>query len=278
MRKSIIPFLIVCAFFGTLLSGCGIIGGAFTLPGEEAGQTPGGGGAGPTKTPGGLTPVVNTPLPLQSITPLPTGVPYLPAGCLDALSVTLGDYGKTVCVGGTVFSLASAHGTYYIYFSNARGKLYMMGTEWVDRIKLRTGECAYAEGTLSRDGVSPVMPITPFTLKRCPVAQPLSAPARPANLPSNCVYALDVTKDDIGKKECVGGTVALTETAGAEYRIYFYTDTTFGLHLAGTNWTGRGVNSGDCIYVSADAIRADPDTGGPILKVVPSQVNFCPAA
>jgi hypothetical protein len=87
-----------------------------------------------------------------------------------------------------------------------------------------------------------------------------------------------VTKDDIGKKECVGGTVALTETAGSEYRIYFYTDKTLGLHLTGSNWTGRGVNSGDCVYVSADIIRADPETGGPILKVVPSQVNFCPAA
>jgi hypothetical protein len=277
MHKSIIPFFIVCALFGMLLSGCGIIGGAFTLPGEEAGGTPGGNGAVPTAQAGALTPAVATPLPLQSITPLPTGVPYLPAGCLDALSVTLDDYGKSVCVGGTVFSLASAHGTYYVYFSNARGKLYMMGTDWVDRINLHTGECAYAEGKLSRDGVSPVMPITPFTLKRCPAAQPPSAPARPANLPSNCAYALDVTKDDIGKKECVGGIVALTETVGSEYRIYFYSDKTLGLHLAGSNWTGRGVNSGDCLYVSADTIRADPETGGPILKVVPGQINFCPA-
>jgi hypothetical protein len=278
MRKSIIPFFIVCALFGILLSGCGIIGGAFTLPEGEAGGTPAGNATASAQNPGGLASAVATPLPLQTVTLLPTGLPYLPADCLDALSVTLDDYGKTVCVGGTVVSLASSHGTYYVYFSNARGKLYMMGTDWVDRINLRPGECAYAEGKLSRDGVSPVMPITPFTLKRCPLAQPLSAPARPANLPSNCAYALEVTKDDIGKKECVGGTVALTETVGSEYRIYFYTDKTLGLHLAGGNWTGRGVNSGDCIYISADTIRADPETGGPILKVVPSQVNFCPAA
>jgi hypothetical protein len=277
MRKSIIPIFIVGTLLGIFLSGCGIIGGAFTLPGDEAGGAPEGNGTIPVTNPGGPTPAVDTPLPLQTITQLPTGVPYLPAGCLDALSLTRDDYGKTVCVGGTVFSLSSSHGTYFVYFSNARGKLYMMGADWVDRIKLRAGECAYAEGKLSRDAVSPVMPITPFTLKRCPVAQPLSAPARPANLPANCVYALEVTKDDIGKKECVGGTVALTETSGADYRIYFYTEKTLGLHLAGSNWTGRGVNSGDCIYVSADTIRADPDTGGPILKVVPSQVKFCPA-
>lgn len=163
MRKPIIFSFILCALFGMLLSGCGIIGGAFTLPGEEAAGTPGGNGGTPTPGGGGGTTVVNTPLPLQTITLLPTGVPYLPAGCLDALSLTLDDYGKTVCVGGTVFSLASSHGTYYIYFSNARGKLYMMGTDWVDRIGLHAGECAYAEGTLSRDGVSPVMPITPYT-------------------------------------------------------------------------------------------------------------------
>lgn len=277
MRRSILSIVGVCALFGILLSGCGLIGGAFTLPGEEAaGGTPGtkstvsGGGA------AGTPAAVNTPLPMQSITPLPTGVPHLPAGCVDALSVTYDDYGKTMCAGGTVFSLASSHGTYYVYFSNARGKLYMKGPDWVDRIGLRAGECAYAEGKLSRDGVSPVMPITPFTLKRCPVAPPLSAPDRPANLPANCYYALEVTKDDIGKKLCIGGAVALTETAGSEYRIYFYTEKTLGLHLVGSNWTGRGVNSGDCIYVAADTIRADPETGGPIMKVVPSRVNFCP--
>ncbi len=278
MRKSVIIPFIVCAIVSVFLSGCGIIGGAFTLPEEEAGGTPGTSRAVPTLGAGAATPAVNTPLPMQTITLLPTGIPSLPAGCVDALSVTLDDYSKTLCVGGTVLNLVSSHGTYYVYFSNTRGKLYMMGTDWVDRIALRIGECAYAEGTLSRDGVSPVMPITPFTLKRCPVAQPISAPARPANLPADCVYALEVTKDDIGKKECVGGDVALTETSGADYRIYFYSDKTLGLHLAASNWTGRGVNSGDCIFVANQVIHADPDTGGPILTVVPSQVNFCPAA
>jgi len=279
MRKSVIIPLIVCALFGMLLSGCGIIGGAFTLPEEETGGTPGPGGSVPTSSAGGETSaVVNTPLPMQTITLVPTGLPSLPSGCVDALSVTLDDYGKTLCVGGTIANLASSHGTYYVYFSNTRGKLYMMGTEWVDRIGLRAGECAYAEGKLSRDGVSPVMPITPFTLKRCPVAPPSTAPTRTANLPSNCVYALEVTKDDIGKKECVGGTVALTETAGTGYRIYFFTDKTLGLHLVATYWTGRGVNSGDCIYVTNQVVHADPDTGGPILTVIPSQVNFCPSA
>jgi hypothetical protein len=269
---------IVCALFGILFSGCGIIGGAFTLPGEAAGATPAGIVSVPTKGAGGETVAVNTPLPLQTITALPTGVPSLPAGCVDALSVTLDDYGKTLCAGGTVFGLSSSHGTYYVSFSNTRGKLYMMGTDWVDRIALKAGECAYAEGKLSRDGVSPVLPITPFTLKRCPVAPPSTAPTRTANLPANCAYALEVTRDDIGRKECVGGTVALSETSGAEYRIYFFTDKTLGLHLVATNWTGRGVNSGDCIYITNQVIHADPKTGGPILNVIPSQVNFCPAA
>jgi hypothetical protein len=278
MRKSLILFFVACALFGMLLSGCGLIGGAFTLPGEEGGATPGAAGVLPTPIAGSGTPAVSTPLPLQTIAPLPTGVASLPSGCLDALGITLDDYGKTACVGGTVVSLASAHGTYYVYFSNVRGKLYMMGTDWVDRIKLKTGECAYAEGKLSRDGVAPVMPITPFTLKRCPVAPPNSAPTRAADLPANCAYALEVTKDDIGKKECVGGTVALAETVGSEYRIYFFTDKTLGLHMVAGNWTGRGVNSGDCIYVSDQIVRADPETGGPILKVVPSLITFCPSA
>ena len=181
MRKSVIIPFIVCALVGMLLSGCGIIGGAFTLPEGEAGSTPVPGATVPSSS--GSTVAVNTPLPMQTISPLPTGVPSLPSGCLDALSVTLDDYGQTLCVGGTVVSLASSHGTYYVYFSNARGKLYMMGTDWVDRIGLKVGDCAYAEGKLSRDGVAPVMPITPFTLNRCPVAPPSTRRPAPRAFP-----------------------------------------------------------------------------------------------
>jgi hypothetical protein len=172
MRKSVMIPFICSVWLGILLSGCGIIGGAFTLPGDETAGAAVASETAPAGTLGSGTAAVNTPLPLQTITALPTGVPSLPSGCLDALSLTLDDYGKTLCAGGTVFSLASSHGTYYVYFSNARGKLYMMGADWVDRLALKAGDCAYAEGKLSRDGVSPVMPITPFTLKRCPVAPP----------------------------------------------------------------------------------------------------------
>jgi hypothetical protein len=256
------------------LSGCGLIGGAFTLPEEEtasagtavvsAGGTP------------GILPTVETPLPLQSVTPLPTGVAALPEGCVDALSVTLDDYGKTICVGGKATLITMQGGTYKVLFGE-RGKLYMLGTEWVDRIGLRAGECAYASGKISRDGVAPVMPITPYSLKRCPVAQPPAAPARPANLPASCAYALDVTRDDAGLKKCVGGIVSFSEWVGNEYRIYFYTDKGLGLHLVSDKWTGRGVNTGDCIYVTEQKIALEDSTNTPILRVVPGNVTFCPA-
>ncbi|MBN1440652.1 MAG: hypothetical protein JW929_14685 [Anaerolineales bacterium] len=168
MRTSIRSTAIISILIAAALSGCGVIGGAFTLPEDEtatAAALPaglGGSGAAPAGT-------VATPLPLQTVTLLPTGVPYLPEGCLDALSVTLDDYGKRLCVGGIVTRVTLEGGTYRVFFG-PRGTLYMLGYDWEDRIGLRTGECAYAEGKLSRDGVAPVMPITPYSLKRCPAA------------------------------------------------------------------------------------------------------------
>ncbi len=276
MHKSIPTIVLISIFLAGILSGCGVIGGAFTLPEDEetiaAGATAAvgvNGNSGPAAT-------VSTPLPLQSVTPLPTGIPQLPPGCLDAAAVTLDDYGKSVCAGGTVTRVNMTHGTYYVYFGE-RGRLYMLGTDWVDRIGLKAGECAYAEGKLSRDGVSPVMPITPFSLKRCPVAQPAAAPLRPANLPANCVYALEVTRDDVGLTKCIGGSVAYSEWEGNTYKIYFFADKTLGLHLVSAKWTGRGVNSGDCIYVTEEKIGLEEATNTPILNVVPGNVTFCPA-
>jgi hypothetical protein len=142
MRKSVRTIAIICCFWSLYLSGCGIIGGAFTLPEEKTAAAAN--GAGP-----GVQGTVETPLPLQDVTPLPTGRPQLPAGCVDALSVEYEDAGKTMCVGGTVYLILMEHGTYYVRFSAERGTLYMQGDEWVDRIGLRKGECAYAEGKLS---------------------------------------------------------------------------------------------------------------------------------
>ena len=277
MRKSIRTTAIICVVIAFSLSGCGLIGGAFTLPEDEAGGSAGPNGAAGDGGVSESTAAVQTPLPLQTISPLPTGVPQLPAGCLDALSLTIEDYGKTVCVGGTVWIITMEHGTYKVKFSSQRSKLYMMGTDWVDRIGLRAGECAYAEGKLSRDGVAPVMPITPYSLKRCPVTQPVSVPVRPANLPANCTYALEITRDDVGRKKCAGGSVAFSEWEGKEYKIYFYTDKTLGLHLVSSKWTGRGVNSGDCIYVAEETIGLEEATNTPILTVVPGNVTICPA-
>jgi hypothetical protein len=272
MHKSIPTIALNSIFLAGVLSGCGVIGGAFTLPEDEA--TIAAGATAAAGANGNAT--VSTPLPLQSVTLLPTGIPQLPPDCLDAAAVTLDDYGKFLCAGGTVTRTSMSHGTYYIYFGE-RGKLFMMGTDWVDRIGLKAGECVYAEGKISRDGVSPVMPITPFSLKRCPVAQPVAAPLRPANLPANCAYALEITRDDVGQEKCVGGSVAFSEWEGNTYNIYFDADKALGLHLVSTRWTGRGVNSGDCIYVALDTIRLEDATNTPIFKVIPGNVTFCPA-
>jgi hypothetical protein len=276
MNKSIRTTAMISLFIAICLSGCGIIGGAFTLPEGEAGGAVAtiGAGNGGTSDPVATVP---TPLPLQTVTAMPTGLPQLPAGCVDALSVSIEDYGKTLCVGGTVSIISMDHGTYKVKFSSIREKLYMLGYDWVDRIGLRKGECVYAEGKLSRDGVAPVMPITPFSLKRCPIAQPVFAPPRPEKLPSNCAYALDVTRDDVGRKKCVGGTVSFSEWENGEYKIYFYTEKTLGLHLVSSKWTGRGVNSGDCIYVAEEKIEWEESSNSPILKVVPGNVTYCPA-
>jgi len=276
MRKSIPSIVFISIFLAGVLSGCGVIGGAFTLPEDDPHYTPEATAGIGTIANGEPAATVATPLPLQSVTPLPTGIPQLPAGCVDALSVRLDDYGKTMCVGGMISRISMSHGTYYVFFGE-RGKMYMMGPDWVDRIGLSAGECAYAEGKLSRDGVSPVMPITPFSLKRCPLTQPAAAPARPANLPANCAYALEVTRDDIGTKKCVGGSVAFSEWDGNTYKIYFSTEKTLGLHLVSSKWTGRGVNSGDCIYVAEETIGLEESTNTPILNIVPGNITICPA-
>jgi hypothetical protein len=275
-NKSIPAIVLISLFLAAILSGCGVIGGAFTLPEDDPNFTPGVTAAAASNGNPGSAAAVNTPLPLQSVTPLPTGIPQLPPDCLDASVVTLDDYGRFLCVGGTVTRISMSHGTYYVFFGE-RGQVYMMGTDWVDRIGLKAGECAYAEGKLSRDGVSPVMPITPFSLKRCPVSRPVAAPARPPNLPPNCAYALEITRDDVGLEKCVGGSVAFSEWEGKTYKIYFYTDKALGLHLVSTNWTGRGVNSGDCIYVAMETVRLEESTNTPIFKVVPGNVSVCPA-
>ena len=277
MQRAIRTTVLIGAFLALYLSGCGPASEGFALPQDEAGN------AADTQadTVNGVktdpAPTVQPPLLVQSVTPLPTGIPQLPPGCRDALSITRDNYGKTLCAGGTVVRINLEHGTYYVYFSGQRDKLYMKGPDWVDRIGLRVGECAYAEGVLSRDTVAAVMPITPFSLKRCPVAPPASAPARPANLPANCAYALEVTRDDVGLKKCVGGIVAFSEWEGNTYKVFFYTEKTLGLHLVSNKWTGRGVNSGDCIYVTEETIGLEESTNTPILNVVPGNVTFCPA-
>lgn len=272
MRKSARTIAIICCFWSLCLSGCGIIGGAFTLPEEKtaaAANT-----AGP-----GVRATVETPLPLQNVTPLPTGRPQLPAGCVDALSVKYEDAGKTMCVGGTVYLILMEHGTYYVRFSAERGTLYMQGDEWVDRIGLRKGECAYAEGKLSRNimAAAPVMPITPYSLKRCPVAPVGSAPPRPENLPEQCAYALEITADDAGSTRCVGGVVAFTKREGNSYTVYFSDDTSFGLHLVSGNWTGRELSVGDCIYVSEGTIALETGSNTPVMNVSPEDVTSCPS-
>jgi hypothetical protein len=275
MSSSIRTTAIICVFIAFCLSGCGIIGGAFTLPEDEPAST-----AAVIDIASAKTAAANpTPLSLDKVTPLPTGTSQLPAGCLNALDVTIADYGKSLCVGGTVYLTLSEHGTYYVRFSSERGTLYMQGDEWVDRIGLRAGECAYAEGKLSRNiqAAAPVMPITPYSLKRCPIAPPLAAPLRPEKLPANCLFALEVTRDDVGRKKCVGGAVALSAWEGNVYTIYFYTDKALGLHLVSTKWSGRGVNSGDCIFVTEETIELEQATNAPILHVVPGNVTPCPA-
>ncbi|MBN1440653.1 MAG: hypothetical protein JW929_14690 [Anaerolineales bacterium] len=272
------PAAWVCCFTALSLAGCGS-GAAAPSPTRTSTDgltaTQDSAVAAPTA---GSTPMAFTPLPLQTDTPLPTGVPRLPEGCVDALDVTLDDYGRYLCVGGTITQITMQGGEYRVYFG-PRGKLYMLGYDWVDRIGLQAGECAYAEGVLSRnvEAAAPVMPITPYSLRRCPVVPPASAPPRPANLPAQCAYALEITRDDAGRKLCVGGAVVFSEWEGSVYRIYFFTDKNFGLHFVSRQWTGRGVNAGDCIYVTEQTIALDPSTGTPILNVVPGNVTFCPA-
>jgi len=272
MRRSVRNTAIMCCLLAFYLSGCGIIGGAFTLPEEKTAAADGADGG------DGAQSIVETPLPLQDVTPLPTGRPQLPAGCVDALSVKYEDAGQTMCVGGIVYLVLMEHGTYYVRFSPERGTLYMQGDEWVDRIGLRKGECAYAEGKLSRNimAAAPVMPITPYSLKRCPVPPSTSAPPRPENLPEDCAYALEVTAADAGSTQCVGGVVALSRREGNTYKIYFSNDTTVGLHLVSGNWTGRELNVGDCIFVIAGTVALETGTGSPILKVSPGDVTPCP--
>ncbi len=117
--------------------------------------------------------VVNTPtqppMPTARPSATPTSLPLSPtptetvevavaldSGCVDALSVTLEDVGKTLCVQGTVLNTEEQGTAFLIAFGNEPGTLYFLSYD-VKLEDLKSGVCVQATGEIMQLANSPVL-------------------------------------------------------------------------------------------------------------------------
>jgi hypothetical protein len=126
----------------------------------------------PTNT---LAPTATEVLPTDTLAPTaePASSIGLPAGCVDALTVTTDMIGQTLCVGGIVAKQLGSKGDYFIYFSTKDfTKLYFFGPSWKPTITnngARDGDCVYIQNAkISASGNGGmIVPFIPKDLKHC---------------------------------------------------------------------------------------------------------------
>jgi hypothetical protein len=113
-----------------------------------------------------LTPTLET-----AATPTATLTPKVAptfAGCVDALSVTLDDVGKTLCVQGMVREIAVKTSNTLVLFSDEKGKFYFVLYDIRPPVD-QSGLCVIATGEVKKLQNSPVIvPDAKHPLKKCP--------------------------------------------------------------------------------------------------------------
>jgi hypothetical protein len=112
-----------------------------------------------------------TPKPFST----PTPPPNLPAGCRFALALTMQDYGKPLCVGGTVAFVNPIENASEVYFSLvlSQGLHFIIHNTADDDRGVHPGDCVFvANQKVDRLGQILVMAIRPADLKHCPDIPP----------------------------------------------------------------------------------------------------------
>ena len=106
-----------------------------------------------------------TPLPLPSATEavildtatsVPSPSPTTASGCVDVLTISTDDVGKTLCVRGVIESFEARESGFLIVFSNQKGAMYWVSYDlvWEPATK---GLCVQVIGEVMQIASSPVM-------------------------------------------------------------------------------------------------------------------------
>jgi hypothetical protein len=169
MGKHALRLWISAVLLGGLTAGCGIIGGAFEEPGPEENPTVRASGV-PAETQAYLDFSATLTQAASGPTAAPTftQMPGLPAGCINALTITADNLNQTLCVGGPVYIASLSHGTYVVDFNQDPKSFYMVGYDWQGTLVIHPGDCVYAQGKIVKVGPDIVMGITPGAFHLCP--------------------------------------------------------------------------------------------------------------
>lgn len=95
--------------------------------------------------------VIATPTPVPpSVTPTPE------SACRDALTITMEDVGKELCVQGTIIGTVTNPTYFMVVFNNARGSFYWVTYDMVWS-EGKVGECYQVSGMIYQMGISPML-------------------------------------------------------------------------------------------------------------------------
>jgi hypothetical protein len=95
--------------------------------------------------------VVDTPTPN-----VPTVTPTSESSCRDALTITMEDVGKTLCVQGTIIETVTNPTYFMVIFNTARGSFYWVTYDMVWS-EGKVGECYQVTGEIYQMGISPML-------------------------------------------------------------------------------------------------------------------------
>jgi len=204
-------------------------------------------------------------------TKAPTATGGLPAGCMDALSITKAHVGETLCVSGIVGSIWNIDTDYHIIFKGATFQtIILVSFNWppngTGEKGFEPGDCVYLENAKITMDVERYLnaPFAPKELKRCPAQAGAAGEATKqpsvstiAKIPDGCVNALSVTAGQVGQTLCVGGFVEQDLGYKGDYFLYFKKSSLSTLFFISLNWPKAGVIGaypGECIYLEKATI------------------------
>ena len=104
-----------------------------------------------------------TPRPLSTATPTPIpdtptveASPTIESGCVDVLTITLEDVGKTLCIRGIIQNFETRPSGFLIAFSSQRGAMYWISYDLV-WMPAKEGLCVENTGEVMQIANSPVL-------------------------------------------------------------------------------------------------------------------------